>query len=801
VGDATLGFQINTAPVKQAVADLDKLVPSANAAQAALDRLNKSGAPAVAAISQIGMAAGPARSATEAMVSAAVAAADTYKAKFAPALDSVSSVLARAVADANVYNTALKNGTTVSKALADAHGGLSTQAMAAQHSIRSAVEQFTLGVPPSMILTQQLNHLAFAASGQGGISGAFKEAGAAMLGLLNPTTLVIGGIVAAGAATYGANAYWKETEKQFDDVARAAGTTIQQLHALQEAASSKGIESSDFLTSSGKFASDLYDAKNNMGGLAALLVANGKYATDFAGTLGSVADIISRASTAQQKMQLLQQAGLPATMDWVKFMSQGGDAVHKAADEANSLNPQLQSMVDKARDFDDSWDRAWKNFKNDAYWAITGAKSLLNDVGTWANHLGQDLHPQMLSLRLQNAFSDTNAASTRTPAMQSGLERLGQQRLGQQPVVDPNAARQALQLQSQYISMLGSTASVKQTIAALDIQIKQYEMQPGTIALTQQQIDVLHRLTYEQTLGITALKQQTDSYNIQYATIGMSLEQATKYTAVQNALNDARRSGRMLTAQNIADITREAEATAEAAKRADDLKFAYDSYSGVLTDFASSLRQGQSAWDAFGTAAQNALGKIEDRLIKMATDQLWSAAFPSGATSGIGSLFSGLLSGGSSTAANGATILPSSAFVGPLQAGVNHTGYGPGDSFPTRLIHPAYYENAPRFHTGIGPNERAAIIRNDESVLTPGQMRALAPASRGGNAAPVEVHVHADQGTTVQKTTQSRTQSGGMRMDVWLKRQIDDTTAAAISNGQTATTSALERRYGLVPKL
>lgn len=66
-------------------------------------------------------------------------------------------------------------------------------------------------------------------------------------------------------------------------------------------------------------------------------------------------------------------------------------------------------------------------------------------------------------------------------------------------------------------------------------------------------------------------------------------------------------------------------------------------------------------------------------------------------------------------------------------AAVHHGGYGPGDAISaTRYIHPAYFNNASRFHSGIGPGERPAIIKYDESVLTPGEMQ-LAPAGASPN--------------------------------------------------------------------
>jgi len=49
-----------------------------------------------------------------------------------------------------------------------------------------------------------------------------------------------------------------------------------------------------------------------------------------------------------------------------------------------------------------------------------------------------------------------------------------------------------------------------------------------------------------------------------------------------------------------------------------------------------------------------------------------------------------------------------------------------------RTVPAAIFANAPRYHGGIGPGERAAVIRDDEGVFTPGQMKALGKASGGG---------------------------------------------------------------------
>jgi hypothetical protein len=83
---------------------------------------------------------------------------------------------------------------------AKAHEGLSVQGQSAFHSIRSMAEQLALGAPPTQALTAQLNHLSFAASGPGGLKGAFGEAIGMLGNFITPTTAAIAGVVALGAA-------------------------------------------------------------------------------------------------------------------------------------------------------------------------------------------------------------------------------------------------------------------------------------------------------------------------------------------------------------------------------------------------------------------------------------------------------------------------------------------------------------------------------------------------------------------------------------------------------------------------
>jgi len=49
---------------------------------------------------------------------------------------------------------------------------------------------------------------------------------------------------------------------------------------------------------------------------------------------------------------------------------------------------------------------------------------------------------------------------------------------------------------------------------------------------------------------------------------------------------------------------------------------------------------------------------------------------------------------------------------------------------------PTFYRLIPKFHAGVGPDEVLSIIRKDEGVFTPGQMKAL------GNAASPQIHIN-----------------------------------------------------------
>jgi len=156
-----------------------------------------------------------------------------------------------------------------------------------------------------------------------------------------------------------------------------------------------------------------------------------------------------------------------------------------------------------------------------------------------------------------------------------------------------------------------------------------------------------------------------------------------------------------------------------------------------------------------------------------------------------GSGILGLLELGSGTVAGAGAAATSTgaAGVGAL-GGLYHTG-GIIGAEPTamRYVHPAYFDDAPRFHSGgIAGDEVPIIARKGEGVFTPGQMAALG----GGGAVTVNI-TNAPAGTSAQ-VSQTKT-SNGTRIDIALKKMLDGAVGDSLSSG--AGMRVLSRQFGI----
>jgi hypothetical protein len=131
------------------------------------------------------------------------------------------------------------------KALGEAHTGLSAQGQALFHSIRSVGEQLALGVSPAQALTGQINHLTFAASGEGGLAGAFSQVKnlvgggvAAIASAITPITATIAGTVALTAAAAALALQYDKVQvsaqRALAGAGQRTGTTVSDLNTFTQ---------------------------------------------------------------------------------------------------------------------------------------------------------------------------------------------------------------------------------------------------------------------------------------------------------------------------------------------------------------------------------------------------------------------------------------------------------------------------------------------------------------------------------------------------------------------------------------
>lgn len=153
----------------------------------------------------------------------------------------------------------------------------------------------------------------------------------------------------------------------------------------------------------------------------------------------------------------------------------------------------------------------------------------------------------------------------------------------------------------------------------------------------------------------------------------MTTEAALAYRLEKELINKAIADGIPLTAEQIAQLQQLAGAQAAASESTRKAKewadFERETFNGLFADINQGLRDGKSVLEAFGDAGLNALNKISDKLIQMAADDLFNAAF--GKSGGGGGLFQSIVSlvGGALGGAVG-------GFSGGAVGGGTGGGYG-----------------------------------------------------------------------------------------------------------------------------
>lgn len=459
------------------------------------------------------------------------------------------------------------------------------------------------GQSPFTVLVQQGTQIAdiFGSSRTGTVGGALKQIGSGIVSVITPMRLLGVGVVAAGAGAAAAYASWKSFTLQLDDAAKSVGTTTGSLSKLQAAASFKGIAADDFTKGIQDFGKGVYDAKNNMGGLAEVMRVNNKRASDFDGYLDNAADLIKNAASDQQRLVLLQQMGLPATMQWVRLLSGGKEGL-EAAKKAAAEFAANDELIRKAREFDEAWNKAWTNFglnsRSAFQTALDFGTNFFNILDQRAKQLGNaDFWKRLYTpegaaaagVSLLNTFEQRFNGAGANPSsgnvsLLDALRRRADALNGNQ-TIDKDRLKNDIAREQAYLGLLGQTTTALEARRQVELSLQAAGI--SGISVDAKRAETLKKLAEENVLGITAIKAQADAYRIESATVGMSVNQMTAYAAAQNAINEAKRNGRALSDSDIKRIQEEARVLGQVAEAATRARIGSDIQFGLKTAFLS----------------------------------------------------------------------------------------------------------------------------------------------------------------------------------------------------------------------
>lgn len=289
---------------------------------------------------------------------------------------------------------------------------------------------------------------------------------------------------------------------------------------------------------------------------------------------------------------------------------------------------------------------------------------------------------------------------------------------------------------------------------------------------------------------IAGTNKSVDSLKSLHQQLFMTSEELYTYKAREDLLNQAQAKGITLTQDRLNTIDdlslgigRE---KADYDKLSSSISTATSLTSGFFIDMKNGLAQGQSAWEAFGTAVTNVLNNIADALIQFATQRAvlgiaanMMAASPIGgsnfANAG-GTPIQGHLNGYDVTGTGG---------IGPNVSSTNAKyigGYAKGGVFTNQVVNsPTVFKFAKGSRFGVmgeaGPEAVMPLTRSADG--------SLGVRSVGGSQEPVIVNVINNSNATAR--TEERQTTHGKEIDVI----IDQLVSQKINQQGSSTNRAL----------
>lgn len=523
----------------------------------------------------------------------------------------------------------------------------------------------------------------------------------------------------AGAQGYAAIRRAVDEVARIGEVAEKVGVSARELQVFRHAVDMAGGDAAQADRALEGFARKLAEAGNSAGDLYKVFQANGQTISgSISRDFRTFLDLLSRTRNEQDRLAIAQKIfGEDVGRNVVSALAKGSAGLDEYARQAERVGLISDEQIKKAKELDRQFTELERN-------ASTSLKSIAVDVAPALlavlqaiSRVVRDLSYDFALLR-QGNFQDViglyTSVADRDAAMRRRQFMTGDQS-GQMTQQDANA----------FYGAFGSTFGASGTTGSTG---RQTTNPFGTRAATD-----FDRVTKSITKRIEAMEIEARTFN-------MTERAAAKYRATQELVNAAHMAGIKITPEMSANIEKLAERYGEVVARLEQLRdrqeaidFLKDSTKSFLQDFNSGLRDGANAWEAFRNAGANALERISQKLIDMAVNDLFGKAFGGNQGFGFGSLMNAFGGGGGASGGywQGGTWVP-----------VLHTGGVVGmRGGERRYIHPAYFDDAPRYHNGgiagLKPNEVPAILERGERVIPNG-------ASVGGISMPITVTADSD---------------------------------------------------------
>lgn len=347
--------------------------------------------------------------------------------KFAKIQDTVNKAVAQNPELQSRANDVLSAAKARYSDLEKSQEGLSSQGQALFHSIRSVGEQLALGISPAQALTGQINHLSYAMSGQGGVSGAFNEVVGTFGKMLTPMRLLIGGVggLAAGAIYLGHS--WAQAATEVDRAligigARSGTTTKDIANFTRENASAAGLSVSEARNAALEFTKTGEVAISGLKGVGdAILgysILTGKDATEATKTFANAisGDLVKGIQEIDQRYGALNAK----TIEHIRTLVEQGDKTGALQVYINAI----AAANKRAEDSVGGLTRAWQGFKNVVSNVVNGPAptSLEDQIAEVQRQIASRTDPRVSQAR--GGTGDLSGLNQQLEALQQKLNSL-----------------------------------------------------------------------------------------------------------------------------------------------------------------------------------------------------------------------------------------------------------------------------------------------------------------------------------------------------------------------------------------